>query len=89
MQPLCVQGCQASGNCPELLLGWAGEEKGGGGVTKGLCTVVPAHCLRECHASEQHCFVISVLVGLYAVNIFFSGAVRVSLMQSTDVFWME
>lgn len=68
---------------------WGGRERKRRGVTKGLGTAVPAHCLTERHASEQRCFVISVPVGLYAVNIFFSGAVRVSLVQSTDVLWME
>lgn len=67
---------------------WGGRERKRRGVTKGLRAAVPAHCLTERHASEQRCFVIFVLMGLYAVNIFFSGAVRVSL-ESTDVLWME
>lgn len=79
-------GVRHQGTAPSFR--WGGRERKRRGVTKGLRAAVPAHCLTERHASEQRCFVIFVLVGLYAVNIFFSGAVRVSL-ESTDVLWME
>lgn len=35
--PFCVRGCQASGNCPELSLGWEGEEKAGGDQRAPCC----------------------------------------------------